>query len=418
MPQRAYKYRLYPNKTQQKLLVNYFGAGRFVSNRCLDWRSLAYKIDGESVTGIDFSRELTFLKKLDTYSWLKEVPATVLIQKLRDLDTAFKKFFKEGAGYPKHRKRHQKQSIRFQMDQRIVKNNFLAGKLLKVPGLGKLNVRWTRLPQGIPKMVTISMDKAGCYFVSMAVEEEIEALPLAGKAVGIDVGLNHLACLSNGEKIDNPKHFKKHKSQLKKLQQRLSRQVKTSNRRKKTKLRIARLHARIADCRSEHLHRLTTQIVNDNQVICIEDINAEGMGRSAKGDMDNPGKMVKQKAGLNRNLKDAAFGEIRRQLEYKASWRSRTVLKVDRFFASSKLCSTPGCDYKHPNLTLDIRNWVCPQCNAEHDRDINAAKNIEAEGLKQLTPAGILGEVRDSGGKGACLISVSPRSSVTSKACQ
>jgi len=126
MPQRAYKYRLYPNKTQQKLLVNYFGAGRFVSNRCLDWRSLAYKLDGERVTGIDFSRELTFLKKLDTYSWLKEVPATVLIQKLRDLDTAFKKFFKEGAGYPKHRKRHQKQSIRFQMDQRIVKNNFLA----------------------------------------------------------------------------------------------------------------------------------------------------------------------------------------------------------------------------------------------------------------------------------------------------
>ena len=263
-------------------------------------------------------------------------------------------------------------------------------------------------------MVTISMDKAGRYFVSMAVEEEIETLPLAGKAVGIDVGLNHLVCLSDGEKIHNPKHFKKHKGQLKRLQQRLSRQVKTSNRRKKTKQRIARLHARIADCRSEHLHRLTTQIVNDNQVICIEDINAEGMGRSAKGDMDNPGKMVKQKAGLNRNLKDAAFGEIRRQLEYKANWRGRTVLKVDRFFASSKLCSTPGCDYKHPNLTLDIRNWVCPQCKAKHDRDINAALNIEAEGLKQLTPAGILGEVRDSGGKGACPISVSPRSSVTS----
>jgi len=411
MKRRSYKYRIYPNKTQIQLLSRFFGSKRFVWNTCLAWRSNIYKEYFESVTGIDFSRELTELKKLESYRWLKDTPTTVYSQALRDQDAAFRKFFKEGAGYPRFKSRHQLQSIRFQLDQRVIVKNYKAGELLKIPGLGQIKVRWTRVPEGLPKMVTVSKDSAGRYFVSMAVEEAIQSLPAVGKTVGIDLGVNQVMTLSDGAQFVNPRHLLKKKVQLKCLQQRLARQQKGSNRRLKTKFRIAKLHTRIADERHAYIHQITRRMINDNQVIMIEDLNVSGLSRSSKGTLDNPGKKVKQKSGLNRSILDVSFGEITRQLDYKSDWYGRTLIKVDRFFPSSKLCSTPGCDYKAEKLTLKIRTWTCPQCGVVHDRDINAAKNIEIEGLTQLAPVGTKGpQLRDAGGEGVYPMAVSPRS--------
>ncbi len=411
MTLKAYKFRFYPNKTQQKKLSGFFGAKRFVWNKCLDWRSDRYQTFAESVTGVDFSRELTWLKKLETYAWLKAVPSTVLTQGLLDQDKAFKRFFKEGAGYPKFKNRHQPQSIRFQMDQRVVMNHYRAGHLLKITGLGEVKVRWSRIPKGVPKMVSLSRDAAGRYFVSMAIEEDIQRLPESRKAVGIDLGTLTSMTLSDGSQIENPRHLLKRKEQLKKLQQRLARQQKASRRRAKTKLRIGKCHARIADCRREYLHQVTTNIINDNQVIVIEDLFVKGMTASARGTQAEPGKNVAQKSGLNRSILEVSFGEIARQLEYKADWYGRTLLKVDRFYPSSKLCSC--CGHKLDEMRLDIREWTCPKCQSVHDRDLNAAINIRNEGLKQLSSntRRNLGEVRDSGGEGGFPMAVSPRKS-------
>ena len=339
MPQRAYRFRFYPNAIQRGMLARMFGTGRWVWNRCLSWRTTAYRQDGESLTGVDFSRELTFLKTLESYAWLREVPATIATQALRDQDRAFRAFFRGDAGYPRTKSRRGPQSVRLQLDQRVVAGNYRAGELLRLPGLGTCRLSWSRKPQGTPKMVTVRRDAAGRYWVSMAIEESIETLAPAPTSIGIDLGTTHLATLSTGERLENPRHLNRHAEQLQRLQQRLARQCKGSNRRAATQQRIARLHARIADCRREHLHRLTTRLIRDNQTICLEDLNTRGMSASARGTRACPGKRVRQKAGLNRSLLDAAFGEFARQLAYKAEWYGRTLVQVGRFYPSSKTCS-------------------------------------------------------------------------------
>ena len=213
----------------------------------------------------------------------------------------------------------------------------------------------------------------------------------------LDLGITHLVTLSTGETVDNPRHLQAHLARLKRLQQRLARQCRGSGRRARTRTRVARLQTRIADCRREHLHRLTHRLVHENQVIAVENLNAETMGRSARGTREAPGRNVRAKAGLNRSVKDAAFGELRRQLEYKAQWHGRTVVVVDRWFPSSKRCG--ACGDRHEGLRLSERRWRCPACDAEHDRDVNAAQNIEAERLRLLMHPEDTGGVRASGGK-------------------
>ncbi|PLY12445.1 MAG: transposase [Sedimenticola sp.] len=418
MPLRAYKFRFYPNTAQRETLSQMFGTGRWVWNKALAWRSDCYKALGESVSGVDFSRELTFLKKLDSYAWLKQVPVTIGVQTLRDQDRAFTAFFKGTASYPRFKRRGGAQSIRLQFDQRVVARHYRGGELLKIPGFGPCKIRWSRKPHGIPKMVTVRCDSAGRYWVSMAIDEPIAPRPAPGaikRTIGVDLGTTHLAVLSTGVKIDNPRHLLRYRVQLHKQQQRLARQQKGSNRREQIRRRIAQTHARITDCRREALHRFTTTLINDNQVIIVENLNVDGMGRSAKGTRETPGRMVKQKAGLNRSIRDAAFAELVRQLEYKADWYGRTLLKVDRFFPSSKTCS--HCDHKLDELDLSVREWVCPKCGTQHDRDINAAINIEREGLRQLIHPEDTGGVRAFGGEGACSAAVSARIVQPSNAC-
>lgn len=376
MIQRSYQFRFYPTEAQAKQLGQMFGAARFVWNTALAWRSAAYKLDGEKVTGMDFSRELTWLKTLEPYAWLREVPATVFAQTMRDQDRAFTNFFGKRTRYPRFKKRRAAASIRFQLDQRKILNNYRAGNLLKLPGLGEIDVRWSRAPGGTPKMVTVRVDACGRYFVSFMVEEHVEQLPASAKSVGIDVGLKDLIVTSDGAKSGNPRHLNRYRRRLKLAQRRLSRKRKGSNRWKKQKQRVARIHARTADARADFQHKLTTGLIREHGVIAIEDLNVRGMTAGAKGTAEAPGKKVAQKAGLNRAILDAGFGEIRRQLEYKAQFYGRTIVLADRFAPTSKTCSE--CGAYQADMSLEVRTWTCPDCGAVHDRDTNAARNILA----------------------------------------
>ena len=381
---RGYKFRFYPTQRQKELLKSYFGANRWVWNKALDYCSTYYSKYEESVSPIDFSRELTQLKKLEPFEWLNENPATTYGQTLRDLTSAFSKFFKDGYGYPAFKSRHDNQSVRFQLDQRIIHRLYEKGKFIKPSkAFGECRFTWSRVPKGIPKMMTLSLDKTGRYWVSFNVEEEVSVLPFTHSKVGADLGLEHALILSNGKKYENPRFLATKKAQLKRLQQRLARQVKGSNRWREIKRRIAKLHWTIGNQRRDYLHKLTTELIRDNQVIAVEDLNVKGMSSSAKGTIEQPGRMVKQKSGLNKSILDVSFGSIVAMLEYKAKFYGREVIKINRFFPSSKLCSC--CGEKMESMPLKTREWTCPSCGEHHDRDVNAATNILNEAL---TPTG------------------------------
>lgn len=376
MIQRSYQFRFYPNAVQTVLLAQFFGASRWVWNTALAWRSHCYKIAGEKVTGVDFSRELTWLKKLEPLAWLASVPATVLVQTLRDQDRAFANFFGKRARYPRFKRRSQGASIRFQLDQRVVMNAYRAGEFLKLTGLGLLDVRWSRVPGGVPKMVTVRRDACGRYFVSFMVEEHVDPLPASTKSVGVDLGVNDVVVTSDGRKTGNPKHLNRYKRRLKLAQRRLSRKRKGSNRWRKQSKRVARIYARVAATRADFQHKLTTGLIRENGVIALENLNVRGMTASAKGTIEVPGKKVAQKAGLNRSILDAGFGEIRRQIEYKAKFYGRTIVLANRFAPTSKTCSE--CGAYQADMSLAVRMWTCPDCGAVNDRDSNAARNILA----------------------------------------
>lgn len=362
---RAYKLRFYPNAEQEAFFLRAFGAARWVWNRSLEFRQKAWRRRKASVNGQDFSKLLTRLKREPSFTWLKAVPATVLVQKLRDQDTAFKNFFAGRARFPRFKKRGGHESIRFQVDQRVVASCYQPGHLLRVPGLKTpLNVVWSRVPAGTPKMVTISRDPAGRWFVSLAVDEAIMPWSASTKAAGMDLGLSHRVTLDDGTKFEGLAPLRAMLRRLKHLQRIKDRRTKGSNRWKRAKAAVARLHARIADVRRNALHWISTMLIRENQAVCIEDLNLKGMMRNGR---------------LARALADAGLGELIRQLRYKAEWHGRQVFTIGRFQPSSKTCSV--CDHRLEDLPLSVRSWICPQCGAEHDRDVNAARNILRWGL-------------------------------------
>ena len=268
-----------------------------------------------------------------------------------------------------------------------------------MPALGELKLRGRALPRVMPKMVTVQRDAVGRYWVSFGVDELPAPAPVPKRySCGVDAGARRLATLSDGMTFANPRNLARYAGLLKRQQQRLARQRKGSNRRARTRLRIARLHARVADCRREQLHRVSARIVHEHQVICAETLAVKSMTASAAGTKANPGTGVKVKSGLNRALLDASMGELLRQLEYKAAWYGRTFVKVDRAFPSSGLCHV--CGEVNEALTIDETQWTCDGCGTHHDRDENAAINIEGEGLKILMHPEDTGGVRASGGGG------------------
>jgi putative transposase len=358
--QRSYKFRCYPNSIQRQQLAIEFGYARWVWNKCLAWRSNLYQDLGEKVTAIDFSRELTFLKQLGAYDWLKEASSTVLGQKLRDQDTAFRNFFAGRAKYPKFKKKLYAQSIRYQLDQRIVANLYRAGEFLKLPKLGTLKLKWSYPPQGIPKMVTLSKDSVGRYFVSFMCEEEIHPLPQKPNGIGIDLGVKDIIVTSEGWKSGNPRHLATYRRYLTKTQRRLSRRVKGSQRWHRQRIRVANAHAKVRNTRQDWLHKLSTTLIRQAGLIAMEELNIKGMMANRR---------------LSKAIGDVGMHELKRQLEYKSQWTGREWVQIDRWAPTSKTCS--DCGQVQERMPLNIREWTC-DCGAIHDRDINAAKNILA----------------------------------------
>ena len=338
-----------------------FGGARFVWNRCLDLRGKAWEERQERQSYVSLSRQVTEWKSGE-FPWLADSSATCLTQCLIDQDQAFKNFFEKRASYPKFKSRYDRQSVRYQLDQRHIVSTYQAGEFIKLPKLGFLEVRWHRIPGGTPKMVTVSKDQTGRYFVSFACEVEIGALPLTGKTVGLDLGIKDVVVGWDGtdeSRSGNPKHLKKQLRHLKHQQRRLSRMTKGSNRRRKQRMKVAKIHAHVAAMRADFLHKTTTEIIRRADVIKLEDLNVAGMLKNHC---------------LAGAIADVGMGEFRRQIEYKAAWHGRIVVAVNRWEPTSKTCSECGSYQKI--MPLKIRNWTCPDCGTRQDRDVNAAKNI------------------------------------------
>jgi putative transposase len=339
------------------------GAVRWLWNTSLAIRSAAYRECRLSLTGIDISRWLTEWKRTPGHTWLADVPATCFTQCLRDQDRAFGNFFAHRARYPKFKLKRTGGSLRFQ-DIGVAWSE----GILRLPKLGALKLAEDLPGVSKPDMVTLFKDPVGRYFVSFSSEIEASSLslPIVNRPVGVGLGLTHLATLSTGEKIPNPKRLKAHLRYLRQQQRCLARRQKGSKRREKQRLRVARIHGRIRQERQAAIHALTTRLVREHDLIAIEHLNVRALGR-----------------GLHaRAVQDAAFGEIRRQLLYKGDAAGRVILQVSQWFPSSKTCS--HCRHVIDELRLDERRWRCPKCGTHHDRDINAAWNILQEGMREI----------------------------------
>jgi putative transposase len=361
---RAFKYRFYPTDTQAAELSRTFGCVRKVYNLALAARTEAWARQ-ERVNYNQTSAMLTAWKKTEELAFLNDVSSVPLQQCLRHLQTAFTNFFGKRAKYPrfKSRKKAHKSA-----EYSTSGFRFRDGRLTLAKMAEPLDIVWSRpLPKGAkPSTVTVSQDAAGRWFVSLLCDDaSVKPLPAGGDAVGIDVGLDHLLTLSTGEKIANPRHERRDRARLALAQRRLAKKAKGDGaNRRKARQKVARIHARIADRRRDHLHKLTTRLVRENQTLVIEDLTVRNM--------------VKNRS-LARAISDAAWSEFRSMLEYKAQWYGREVVAVDRFFPSSRLCS--NCGSLQQKMPLNVRTWTCENCGTTHDRDVNAAENLLAVGL-------------------------------------
>lgn len=366
-----YRFRLYPTEEQERVLARTFGAVRYVYNWALKVRTDSYR-NGKTINYNASSAALTDLKKRTDHEWLTEVSSVPTQQSLRHLQTAFKNFFGQRSGYPTFKKKHGKQSAEYTSS--AFKWNART-KTLTVSQLGQLKLRLSRSFKSSPTTATIIKSPAGRYYVTLVLDEMVKKLPKTGQSIGVDLGINRLATLSNGEHIPNPKYLAKYGRKLAREQCNLSRRVKGSSRYNRQKTKIARLHEKIANARLDHLHKFTTDLVRRFDVICIEDLNVVGMVRNHH---------------LARSLSDAALGQCDTLLAYKCDWYGKELRRVDRFFPSSKRCS--DCGHIVESLPLSVRSWVCPQCGSVHDRDENASKNIELAGGQPVSARG--GQVR------------------------
>lgn len=364
---KAYKYRIYPNKTQEELLAKTFGCCRFVYNRTLACRKEKYEKEKKSMSRTDCNNYCNRELKAE-HEWLREVDKFALTNAIYNMDSAYQKFFKEHAGYPKFKSKHDgHKSYTTNFTNGNISVDFESGKI-KLPKLKQLRAKLHRKFTGQIKSATVSQVPSGKYFVSLLVETEHVPLPNTEGWVGLDLGINDICITSDGRKYGNLKTLREQERKLAKLQRKLAHKEKRGNNYKKTKKQIALCHEKIANTRKDYLHKLSHEIISENQVIISENLRIKNMVKNHH---------------LAKYISDVSWYELTRQLEYKAEWNKRKYIKIDTFYASSQLCS--ACGYQNADTKdLSVRKWICPGCGAEHDRDINAAKNILAEGLRQI----------------------------------
>ncbi|MFM8293854.1 MAG: RNA-guided endonuclease InsQ/TnpB family protein [Microcystaceae cyanobacterium] len=361
--EKAFRFRFYPTPEQESLLRRTLGCVRLVYNKALHERTQAWYERQERVGYAETSSLLTNWKKKEDLDFLNDVSCVPLQQGLRHLQSAFTNFFAGRTGYPAFKKKRNGGSAEFTKSAFKFRNNEIYLAKCSEP----LAIRWSRqIPKGCePSTVTVSLHPSGRWHISIRFDDPtIKPLPVNEKAIGIDLGVTSLMADSNGEKVTNPKHFKKHQKRLKKAQKNLARKQKGSKNREKARVKVAKIHLEISDARKDFLHKLTTRLVRENQVIAVESLAVKNMVKNHK---------------LALAISDSGWGELIRQLDYKCRWYGRKLVEIDRWFPSSKRCNC--CGHMVEKMPLNVREWQCPSCGTNHDRDVNASKNILAAGL-------------------------------------
>lgn len=367
---KAYKYRLYPNKQQIEQIQKTFGCCRFVYNQTLAYRKELYETKKESMSKIDCNNYVNQVLKKE-HKWLKEVDKFALTNSVYNMNSAYQKFFKEHTGYPKFKsKRDHKKSYSTNFTNNNIKVLFKNNRI-KLPKLKWVKAKIHREFTGKIKSVTISQIPSGKYFVSILVETEHIPMKENNNSVGIDLGIKDLLITSDGEKFDNIRTTKKYEDKLAKEQRKLSRKIKGSKNWNKQRIKVARIHEKIHNTRIDYLHKISHQLISENQVIVSEDLAVSNMVKNHN---------------LAKAISDCGWYELTRQLTYKTEWNDRIYIKIGRYVPSSQTCNV--CGYVNKDIKdLSVREWICPECGTIHDRDINAAINILNEGLRLLEVA-------------------------------
>lgn len=351
---KGYKAKLYPTKAQEQALLQYIGGSRFIYNYLLDLKTTVYRDAGKNMNFQALSKEVKWLRR--EFSWLTDVPADILNQSVRNLDAAFRNFFRNTAAYPVFKRKHSKQRFRKPRGWRTEGSRIFISEAIDVRFRGDFPVRG--------KILTVSKEANGSWWISTALEENRDSSELKDDCLGVDLGLMHLAITSDGDKYENLRVMSGLDKRIKAASQALSRTRKGSRRRAKARLRLARLHQKVANVRKNHLHHVSKAIVGKNHAtIAVEDLGVRGMVKNRK---------------LAKSITNASWGELVRQLTYKQAWNGGRTVKIDRFYPSSKTCH--DCHYVAPKIPLELREWECPKCLMKHDRDVNAAKVIKAAG--------------------------------------
>lgn len=362
---RGYKYRAYPNKKQQEYIEKNFGCCRFVYNYYLEAKQQLWREWHDTLSFSDMSKDLSRVLKEEN-TWLREADSIALQQTLRHLDRAYDNYFRKRGGYPRFKSKRFRQSYR---TMNVNGNITIDEKTVSIPKAGRVKIANTREFEGRIISATVSRTAGGSYYISLQVEEEYyEVKQNKGGMIGIDAGLTALYTDSDNNKLINPKTLPKHEKRMRRLQRSLSRKQKGSKNREKARIRLAREHEKVADIRNDFQHKITHRLASENQVVCIEDLDVKGMMKEHR---------------LAKAISDASWSEFYRKLAYKMGDYGGILVKVPRTYPSSQICSC--CGRKNPKIKdLSIRRWTCPSCGTNHDRDINAARNILEKGLEML----------------------------------
>lgn len=369
---KSFKFKIDPTSDQKELISKHFGACRFVFNFYLNKRKETYLEDKKSLNYYDNANDLTKLKGIENFKWLKEINSQSLQSSLRNLDSAYGRFFRKQTKFPRFKSKYDRQS--FKIPQNVSIND---GKLIIPKFKEGIKINLHREIKGSIQFATISKSTTGKYYVSLTCEIEYIPFNKTGSKVGIDTGIKDLAILSNGDVYENIKTLKKNLKKLKYEQRQLSKKIKGSGSRNKQKLKLTSIHEKVVNVRKDYLHKVSTEIIKNHDVICIEDLSVKNMMKNHC---------------LSQSFSDVSLGTFYSMLEYKAEWNDKVVVKIDRFFPSSKTCSS--CNYIKQDLTLKDREWYCPSCGVKHDRDLNASLNILKQGLKILSGSGIESDIK------------------------